>query len=119
MPTLTREAIELPASPAAAASPRERYLLGCVLALTALVYSPALRFSFVLDDSWQLVTNQLIQSWRFVPGYFVGHVWQHLGSGVPGQLLLRPLNFVWFPHQRCALLAWLRAGWHYDRDPPA
>jgi tetratricopeptide (TPR) repeat protein len=110
MPTLTREAIELPASPAAAASPRERYLLGCVLALTALVYSPALRFAFVLDDSWQLVSNQLIQSWRFVPGYFAGHVWQHLGAGVPANYY-RPLNFLWF-RINDALFGLAPAGWH-------
>lgn len=90
--------------------PSERLLAGVVVALTALVYLPSLRFGFVLDDYWQLIENQLIQSWRFVPGYFAGHVWQNLGDKVPANYY-RPLDFVWF-RLVDALAGSNPVGWH-------
>jgi len=91
-------------------SPSEPLLLGIILALTALVYSPALRFAFVFDDHWQLLENQWVQAWRFVPGYFAGHVWQHLGAKPPDNYY-RPLNFLWY-RLNDALFGLNPAGWH-------
>ena len=88
----------------------EPLLLSIVLSVTALVYSPALRFAFVFDDHWQLVENQWVQAWRFVPGYFAGHVWQHLGAKSPDNYY-RPLNFVWY-RVNDALFGLHPAGWH-------
>jgi tetratricopeptide (TPR) repeat protein len=92
-------------------SPNESLLLGLVLAITALVYLPALRFEFVYDDHWQLVENQWIQAWRFVPGYFAGHVWQRLGAKTPDNYY-RPLTFLWFRINH-ALFGLHPAGWHF------
>jgi hypothetical protein len=94
----------------AKARAHETFLISAVLALTALAYASTLRFDFTLDDSWQIVNNQWVQSWRFVPGYFYGHVWPHLGSNPP-QNYYRPLNFVWFQivHTFFGLNS---AGWH-------
>jgi tetratricopeptide (TPR) repeat protein len=97
-------------SPSLPSSPNEPLLLGIVLALTALVYSPALRFAFVFDDHWQLIENQWVQAWRFVPGYFAGHVWQHLGAKPPDNYY-RPLNFLWY-RVNDALFGLNPAGWH-------
>ena len=100
-----------PSSVAAAPSSRnESLLLGLILALTALVYSPALRFAFVFDDHWQLIENQWVQAWRYVPGYFAGHVWQHLGAKPPDNYY-RPLNFLWY-RVNDALFGLNPAGWH-------
>jgi protein O-mannosyl-transferase len=99
-----------PPSPSLPSSPNEPLLLGIVLALTALVYSPALRFAFVFDDHWQLIENQWVQAWRFVPGYFAGHVWQHLGAKPPDNYY-RPLNFLWY-RVNDALFGLNPAGWH-------
>ena len=75
-----------------------------------LVYAPSLRFPFVLDDWWQISQNEWVQSWRFVPGYFHGHVWPHLGTRPP-ENYYRPLNFVWLQinHTIFGLKPW---GWH-------
>jgi tetratricopeptide (TPR) repeat protein len=109
MPILARESGK-PVSPEPFSSLNEPLLLGFILAATALVYSPALRFAFVFDDHWQLLQNEWIQSWRFVPGYFAGHVWQHLGSKVPDNYY-RPLDFLWF-RLNDALFGLNPAGWH-------
>lgn len=118
MSTQARTSIEPPVSqtkpqslPASVpSSPSETLLLGLVLAVTALVYSPALRFAFVFDDHWQLIENQWVQAWRFVPGYFAGHVWQHLGAKPPDNYY-RPLNFLWY-RVNDALFGLNPAGWH-------
>lgn len=93
-----------------AARNHEALWLGAILTLTALVYSFTLRFAFVFDDSWQIVQNQWVQSWRYVPGYFLGHVWPHLGNEPPKNYY-RPLNFVWFRVVH-AIFGLQPAGWH-------
>ena len=63
---------------AKAAPLNESILVGSVLAVTALVYSATLGFPFVYDDQGQIVQNVLVQSWKYVPQYFKGQVWQYL-----------------------------------------
>src|SRR5438445_7419164 len=58
------------------ASPNESLLVGIILAFTALLYAPTLRFGFFYDDHLQIVQNPLVHFWRFVPEYFTIHVWQ-------------------------------------------
>jgi len=88
----------------------EQTLLGGVLALTALVYVATLRFDFVYDDQNQIVRNILVQSWRFVPGYFKGHQWVTLFPNASANYY-RPLNFLWF-RLNDALFGLQPAGWH-------
>src|SRR5579862_4155138 len=85
-------------------------LLGGVLALTALVYAATVRFDFVYDDMNQIVRNALIQSWRFVPGYFGGHEWLTLFPNASANYY-RPLNFVWL-RVNDALFGLQPQGWH-------
>jgi protein O-mannosyl-transferase len=88
----------------------ETLLIGLVLVLAALVYAPSLRFTFVLDDWWQFVQNEWVQSWRFVPGYFRGHVWPHLGTHPPANYY-RPVTLIWFQIVHTIFGLW-PAGWH-------
>jgi protein O-mannosyl-transferase len=85
-------------------------LLAGVLAFTAVLYAATIRFQFVYDDQGYIVENVLVHSWRFVPMYFQGHVWQYLFPGAPANYY-RPLNLLW---TRCndALFGLHPAGWH-------
>ncbi len=88
----------------------EGTLLGSVLEITALVYAATIRFQFVYDDHGQIVQNTLVQSWRFVPQYFQGQVWQYLFSNALANYY-RPLNLLWF-RLNDALFGLQPAGWH-------
>jgi protein O-mannosyl-transferase len=88
----------------------EQYLVAAILAVTALVYCATMRFEFVYDDEGQIVQNALIRSWRFVPQYFQGNVWQYLFPDEPGNYY-RPLNVLWF-RLNDALFGLGPSGWH-------
>ena len=85
-------------------------LLAGVLALTALVYLPTLRYEFVYDDHGILVDNPLIRSWSFLPQYFQGQLWQHLFPDAPASYY-RPLSVVLFRVNH-ALFGLQPMGWH-------
>ena len=95
---------------ATSASPSESLLVGIILAFTALLYAPTLRFKFVYDDELQIVQNALVHSWRWVPKYFTTHVWQSFDPGDAGNYY-RPLNILWF-RINDALFGFRPAGWH-------
>jgi hypothetical protein len=88
----------------------EPLLVASVLTITAMVYAAAIRFQFVYDDQGQIVENALVQSWRFVPQYFRGQVWQHLFPNAAGDYY-RPLNVLWF-RVNDALFGLNPEGWH-------
>jgi protein O-mannosyl-transferase len=88
----------------------ERWLVASMLMVTALVYAAAVRFEFVYDDHGQIVENALIRSWRFVPQYFRGQVWQYLYPDASASYY-RPLNVLWF-RINDALFGLHPAGWH-------
>src|SRR5437588_11220745 len=73
----------------------EPLLVGTILAFTALLYAPTLRFGFVYDDHLQIVQNPLVHSWRFIPEVFRSHVWKAWAPGDAGNYY-RPLNVLWF-----------------------
>ncbi len=64
-----------------------------VLVVTFLVYLPTLRFQFVFDDVEQIVKNQNIQSWSYLPDYFTKHLWNQ--EGWHHAQYYRPLFLVW------------------------
>ena len=108
MPSST---LRTPASPHSAASaPGDLPLLAGVLAFTALVYAATIRFQFTYDDQGYIVQNGLVHSWRYVPLYFQGGVWQDLFPFAPANYY-RPMNLLWtrFNH---ALFGLQPAGWH-------
>ena len=84
------------ARPAAAVPPASwptRLALPLVLSLTYFLYAPATRFQFVYDDVFQIVQNDHLDSWRFLPVYFTQHVWSHIPE-IPANFY-RPLFLVW------------------------
>src|SRR5579862_6470588 len=99
-----------PSSSGAKTRPVDSIRLAGVLALTALSFASSLRFQFVYDDQGDIVENPLIQSWRFVPQYFKGHVWQQMAPNSLGNYY-RPLNILWF-RLNDALFGLRPAGWH-------
>jgi len=95
---------------AMSASPNESLLVGIILAFTALLYAPTLRFGFVYDDHLQIVQNPLVHFWRFVPEYFTSHVWQTFDPLAAGNYY-RPLNILWF-RINDALFGLRPVAWH-------
>jgi tetratricopeptide (TPR) repeat protein len=62
------------------------------LLATAAAYLWTLQFDFVYDDLGQIVSNPLVQSWRYLPMYFRGNVWMQqsaLGN------YYRPIFLTW------------------------
>ncbi len=85
-------------------------VVGLVLAATFLVYLPTTRFGFVSDDVYLIVRNPFIQSWRFVPRYFTGHIWSYQYPHMLGNFY-RPFFLLWLRlnHAGFGLAAWK---WH-------
>lgn len=81
-----------------------------VLALTALAYVATLQFQFVYDDESQIVGNQLIEQWRFVPYYFHIQVWAHINPHQAGNYY-RPIFMLWMRLNH-ALFGFHPFGWH-------
>jgi len=71
-----------------------RALLIFVLALTAIAYLATLQFQFVYDDESQIVGNQLIEQWHYVPFYFHIQVWAHVNPHQAGNYY-RPIFMLW------------------------
>jgi Flp pilus assembly protein TadD len=85
-------------------------LLAGVLVLTGLVYLPVLRYEFVYDDQGIIVENPMIRSWRYLPQYFQGQLWEHLFPNTPSNYY-RPLSVVLF-RVNDALFGLRPMGWH-------
>jgi protein O-mannosyl-transferase len=66
------------------------FLLGVV---TYALYAPSFGFPFVYDDVFQIVQNDHLDSWRFLPVYFTRHAWSHV-PGVPANFY-RPFFLLW------------------------
>jgi len=88
----------------------DKALLAGIIVLTALIYLPTLRFEFVYDDQGIIVENTLVHSWRFVPEYFQGQLWQHLFPNAPANYY-RPISALWFRINH-ALFGLHPSGWH-------
>jgi tetratricopeptide (TPR) repeat protein len=67
-------------------------LLAAVLLATAAAYLWTLQFGFVYDDLGQIVSNPLVQSWRYLPMYFRGNVWMQQS---PLGNYYRPVFLTW------------------------
>ena len=104
------KSVDRPKGDTRSSLPSESTLLGSVLAMTALVYVATIPFEFVYDDQNQIVRNTLVQSWRFVPGYFRGKQWLTLFPNASANYY-RPMNFVWL-RLNDALFGLQPAGWH-------
>ncbi len=82
--------------------------LGAVILICAAVYARALGFSFVYDDTSQILNNPTIRSWSFLPQYFRTHVW---GYSSVWTNLYRPIFLIAL--RVCnAMFALDPQGWH-------
>lgn len=91
-------------------SPSTRVLLIVVLTLTAIAYLATLQFQFVYDDESQIVGNQLIEFWHYVPFYFHIQVWAHVNPHQAGNYY-RPIFMLWMRLNH-ALFGFEPWGWH-------
>jgi protein O-mannosyl-transferase len=88
----------------------------CVAALllcAVAVYLPALSYSFVADDSSQILANTHIHSPQYIPAYFTSHVWAQI-SLTPGEQpapYYRPVFLIWLLFNYL-LFGPSPAGWH-------
>ena len=80
----------------------------CLGALVFAVYSPALKFQFVLDDH-RFTGDPRIQSPDHVWDYFANYVWAQFTGGPPS--FYRPLFILWLRINfiLCSMSPW---GWH-------
>ena len=83
--------------------------IACVLAATYWLYAATFRFQFVYDDIFQIVQNDHLRSWRFLPVYFTQHFWSHV-PGVPANFY-RPVFLLWL-RMNYLLFGTEPAGWH-------
>ena len=81
-----------------------------VLALTTVAYLATLQFQFVYDDGAQIVGNQLIEYWHYVPFYFHIQVWAHVNPHQAGNYY-RPIFMLWM-RLNDALFGFHPWGWH-------
>ena len=64
------------------------------LLAAAAAYSVTLSFEFVYDDNQQIIINPLVQSWTYLPSYFVTDVWSQWGI-FAHSVYYRPAFLTW------------------------
>lgn len=84
------------ASPATAPKPRlpQWVLPAAILAATLLAYIGTLQFQFVYDDMGQIVANTFIRHWKYLPVYFLTHVWAQYKLHATSNYY-RPMFLIW------------------------
>ncbi|HEX7295172.1 MAG TPA: glycosyltransferase family 39 protein, partial [Pyrinomonadaceae bacterium] len=71
-----------------------RLLFLIALVGTLAAYLNGMQHPFVFDDPTQIVNNDAVHSWRFLPQYFTSDVWQHTDPSVGG-IFYRPIFQIW------------------------
>jgi protein O-mannosyl-transferase len=79
------------------------------LVFTFFLYLPTLSYQFVFDDNLQILGNNHLLSWRYLPDYFTKDVWSH--SPQSGDPYYRPIFLVW-ARFNMALFGTESWGWH-------
>ncbi len=72
----------------------EYIVLGAILAVTFLLYSPTLGYEFVYDDRLLLLQNPQLLSWRFIPQFFRENFTSSALAGA-ASVYYRPVLLVW------------------------
>lgn len=85
-------------------------LLGILLSATFIAYSGTIGYDFVYDDRAQILENQYVKSWRYVPRYFAGNVGSFQSPYVLGNYY-RPLFLLWLRANH-ALFGFVPWKWH-------
>jgi hypothetical protein len=74
---------------------RHIHFIFLIAAVVLVAYSSTLRFQFVYDDASQILHNQWLKSWRYIPDYFTRDVWSfNRGVGSPTNYY-RPIFLSW------------------------
>ena len=71
---------------------RPSWLLTLLGLSTLVLYSGALFFGYVWDDSPQIVNSPIVRSWSDLPRAFGSDLWYHVARH---QLFYRPLFVAW------------------------
>ena len=66
-----------------------------ICALALVVFSRSLFCGFVRDDHAQIVQNPQVQSWDYLPGLLLSHLWNQQPGAAAHHLFYRPLFSVW------------------------
>jgi len=72
---------------------RRLFALIAILGVTLLLFLPTIRYGLVYDDFEQIATNPRLTAWRYVPGYFMTHLWAHSPLQLPNYY--RPIFLLW------------------------
>jgi len=85
------------------------WLVPCILGF--VLYLNATRFAFIYSDNGQIVTNQQIHSWDYLPRLLNTDVWSQHAGAEPVMFLYRPVFSVWLliVFTTCGLSTW---AWH-------
>jgi hypothetical protein len=93
---------------------RREWPLGVLLIIVFLVFMPTLHYSLVYDDIEQIVQNQRLTAWSYLPGYFTTHLWANVWSTyveIHKVGYYRPVFLVWL-RLTYAMLGPPGAIWH-------
>lgn len=85
-------------------------LLAIALLATALVYLATIRFDFTYDDGPQIIANNTLTSWQYLPTFFTGQIWKFLQHATAGNYY-RPVFMSWLLVNRM-LFGLNPAPWH-------
>jgi tetratricopeptide (TPR) repeat protein len=99
-----------PAAKGAAGALLPRLLPWLAVALAVLVFAGTVGYQFVYDDVEQIAGNVRLQSWEYVPQYFLHDVWNQPGKEVSSSYY-RPMFLVWLRLNQESF-AWDPAGYH-------
>jgi Flp pilus assembly protein TadD len=89
---------------------REALVIASILAMTLAAYAETLWYSFVYDDTGQILRNSYVQYWRHVPHYFISQVWAQEFPRSGGNYY-RPLFLLWL-RLNDAWFGLRPEGWH-------
>jgi hypothetical protein len=96
-------------------SPREAAILAAILAVTALIYMPSIRYGWVWDDWDLIVYADPLHSWTAIGKSFVNDLWWFHDPGhAPVSDYYRPLEDGWFA-LNYILMGDHPSAWHLEK----
>lgn len=86
-----------------------RFAVLLVLLATFLLYARTISYRFVYDDNYQILNNNRVLSWHYLPSYFTQSFWGQIPHN--GSNLYRPFFLIWL---RFNMAVWGKDpwGWH-------
>lgn len=80
-----------------------------VLLATFFLYAKTISYRFVYDDNFQILNNEHLRSWHYLPVYFTQNLWSHIPHNQTN--FYRPFFLIWL---RLNMVGWGEDpwGWH-------